>query len=196
MTESPPQLAWSQLGFIAPPPSQPPAGSGESRRMRASAQEGDVVTLGPPRWNGVPAHVPEGPGLGQQGQVPPDFWNPFPGRSPSASRPNSRRAFPKNRRRGCCAGRQGSSFWQQPGCQGLPELALAVSMTTGVAPVPSASGKGAELGPTAPPLRSLRPRPTLDPRVRFLSTSSLHVPTFLMSSPKYPLHLPQALVPL
>lgn len=116
-----------------------------------------MVTLGPPRWNGVPSHVPEGAGPGQQGQVPttlgiPGGRAPFPGCPPSASRPNSRLAFPKNRRRGR-AERQSSSFWQQPGCQGLPELALAVSMTTGVAPAPSASGKGAGFGPAALELR-------------------------------------------
>lgn len=114
---------------------------------------GDVVTPGPSRWNGLPSHVPEGAGRGQQGQVPPDFWNPWrsgflPGPPSLSLCPNSRLALPRNRPRGC-GGSQSSSFWQQPGCQGLPELALAVSMATGVAPAPSASGRGAGLGPTA-----------------------------------------------
>lgn len=103
--------------------------------------------------------------FGIPGSQAPSLGPPSP-----ASRPNSRLALPKNRRRGCVV-LQISSSWQQPGCQGLPELAPAVSMTTGGAPAPSDSGKPAGFGPAA-----LEPCPTQDPRVKFLYTSPLHAP--------------------
>lgn len=71
---------------------------------------------------------------------------------------NSKLAPPKKWVKGCSVF-QSSSSWQQPGCQGLPELALAVSMATGGTPAPSVSENGVGFG-----LAALEPCPNWDPR--------------------------------
>lgn len=157
--------------------------------MRTSAQEGDVVTLGPPRWNGLPSYVPEGAGRGQQGQVPPDFWNPWrSGSLPGAALPQPLAPVP-----GSPFPRIGGGAAAAPkliflAAAWLPRVTRAGSdclYDNWSCSSPLSLWEGGGMWPDssrAPPLRSLRPRPTLDPRVKFLSTSSLRVPTFLMSS--------------
>lgn len=129
--------------------------------VRARTQKGDVVALGPPGQSGLSPCLPEGAGWRDSKVTCPFTFGIHGSRALALGRPSPARVglspqfgarLPKKRAEGLPVLQ--SSSWQQPGCQGLPELALAVSMATGGAPAPSASRKGAGLGPAA-----LKPRP-------------------------------------
>lgn len=129
--------------------------------VRARTQEGDVVALGPPGQSGLSPCVPEGAGWRDSKVTCPFTFGIHGSRALALGPPSPARVglspqfgarLPKKRAEGLPVLQ--SSSWQQPGCQGLPELALAVSMATGGSPAPSVSRKGAGLGPAA-----LEPRP-------------------------------------
>lgn len=123
-------------------------------------------------------------GGGQQGHGPLTFR--IPGRR--ALTPVRGSPFPRNGRRGCLV-LQSSSSWQSCGCQGLPELALAVSMATVGALAPSAAPRGGGRGLAgssgAPPPERSRLCPQ-DSRgagsLKFLHASPLHAPTSFVPS--------------
>lgn len=126
---------------------------------------------------------------------------------------NSKLALPKKWVKGCPVF-QSSSSWQQPGCQGLPELALAVSMATGGTPAPSTSEKGWGLAqqlwspaPTGTPGALHSPNsslltiacphlPHVLPDVPSGHRISLCCPILSYVLPQYSPHLPQFCVPL
>lgn len=191
-----------------------------------AVEGGDRAVQGPflgPQWSlscllPLPSSpFPAGKPEAQEGMRPPTPMGQedvaagrLPGRSPGALpslggvlAPFRGSPFLKNGWRGCRV-LQSSSSWQQPGCQGLPERAPAVSMTTagcsGLRP-PQPLGRGWDLSrggawpgsSGAPPPGSLTPPyppDSLTPALEPAASSALPLPPQGHSSPVTPFPRP------
>lgn len=156
-TSVPPQVGLGPyLALLLPLLSQFPAGKREIQQVEGQSPGGGCGCSGTTSVERAPSlrrRLAEGPGGKIVYTLP--FGIPGAWVSPGGTRAIPGSPFPRNGWRGCPF-LQSSSSWQPPGCQGLLELALAVSMATVGALAPSSLSwrEGGGLDPAA-----LEPRP-------------------------------------